>query len=139
MDAAERTGADLARDWLRDSPFAKHVGLRGVSLEPDEATLEIEYDEKLATLGDVVHGGVISTLVDTAAAAAAWSTPDGSVPGAGTTVGLTVEFLRAARGTDLRAAGRVVKRGRSLCFVDAEVTDADGDLVAKGIVTYKIG
>ena len=87
----------------------------------------------------MVHGGVISTLIDTAAAAAAWSTPDGSVPSAGITVGLSVEFLRAARGTGLRAVARVVKRGRSLCFVDAEVTDPGGDLVAKGLVTYKVG
>jgi uncharacterized protein (TIGR00369 family) len=139
MEAAGRTGADFARDWLRHSPFANHVGLRLASLGPDEATLEIDYDESLATLGDVVHGGVISTLIDTAAAAAAWSTPDGSVPSAGTTVGLTVELLRAARGTDLRAVARVVKRGRSLCFIDAEVTDPGGDLVAKGLVTYKVG
>jgi uncharacterized protein (TIGR00369 family) len=139
VDAAKGSGADFARDWLRDSPFANHVGLRLASLEPDGATLEIDYDDSLATLADVVHGGVISTLIDTVAAAAAWSTPDGSVPGAGTTVGLTVEFLRAARGTDLRAVGKVVKRGRSLCFIDAEVTDAGGELVAKGIVTYKVG
>lgn len=139
MDASERTGGDFARDWLRDSPFAKHVGLRLASLGPDEATLEIDYDDSLATLADVVHGGVISTLIDTAAAAAAWSTPDGSVPSAGTTVGLTVEFLRAARGTDLRAVARVIKRGSSICFIDAEVTDPAGHLVAKGVVTYKVG
>jgi uncharacterized protein (TIGR00369 family) len=139
MDAGQGSGADFARAWLRDSPFANHVGLRLASLEPDEATLEIEYDESLATLADVVHGGVISTLIDTAAAAAAWSTPDGSVPGAGTTVGLTVEFLRAARGTDLRAVARVIKRGSSICFIDAEVTDPGGELIAKGVVTYKVG
>lgn len=139
MDASERTGAEMARDWLDNSPFGKQVGLRLASLEPDEAILELDYDDSLATLGDVVHGGVISTLIDTAAAAAAWSTPDGSVPGAATTVGLTVEFLRAARATDLRAVARVIKRGSSLCFIDAEVTDPGGDLIAKGVVTYKVG
>jgi uncharacterized protein (TIGR00369 family) len=139
MEGEKQTGADLAREWIRNSPFAQRVGLRLESLEPDEATLALDYDESLTTLGDVVHGGVITTLIDTAAAAAAWSTPDGSVPTAATTVGLTVEFLSAAHGADLRVRSRVVKRGRSLCFIDAEVTGPDGDLVAKGIVTYKVG
>lgn len=139
MDSAERTGAQVARDILQHSAFANHVGLRVESLEPDAATLVLPYDDSVATVADLVHGGAIGTLVDTAATAASWSTPDGSVPTAGTTVGMTVDFLRAARGVDLRAVARVVKRGRSLCFVDVEVADPGGDLVAKGLVTYKIG
>jgi acyl-coenzyme A thioesterase PaaI-like protein len=52
---------------------------------------------------------------------------------------LTVDFLRAARGVDLRARARVVRRGRQLCFCDVEVIRPDEELVAKGLVTYKIG
>jgi hypothetical protein len=33
----------------------------------------------------------------------------------------------------------VIRRGKSLCFRDVDVTDADGGLVVKGIVTYKLG
>lgn len=139
MDATERTGAEVAADFLEHSPFGRHLGLRTESLADDRAELVVPWNDSLATVADLVHGGVISTLIDTAAAAAAWCTPDGSVLSAGTTVGLSVEFLRAARGTDLRAVAQVIKRGRSLCFVDVDVTDPDGDLVAKGIVTYKVG
>lgn len=139
MDASERTGAQVARDLVEHSPFANHVGIKLESLEPDAATLALDYHDSVATVPGLVHGGAISTLVDTAATLASWSTPDGSVPSAGTTVGMTVDFLRAARGVDLRAVARVVKRGRSLCFVDVEVTDPGGDLIAKGLVTYKVG
>ena len=37
------------------------------------------------------------------------------------------------------ADARVIRRGKSLCFCDVDVTDADGGLVAKAIVTYKLG
>ena len=50
-----------------------------------------------------------------------------------------MDFLRAARGVDLRAVATVVKRGRGLCFVDVEVAEPGGELVAKGLVTYKVG
>src|SRR4051794_23016154 len=132
MDADGRSGAEVAREILSHSPFANRVGLRLESIEPDEATLALDYEDDLATVADLVHGGAISTLIDVAATAAAWSTPDGSVPTGGTTVSLTVEFLRAARGVDLRAVAKVIKRGRTLCFVDIEVTDPSGELTAKG-------
>ena len=56
----------------------------------------------------------------------------------GTTVGLTVDFVAAGRG-NLVADARVLRRGGSLCFCDVEVTDGDERLVAKGLVTYKLG
>ena len=42
-------------------------------MEPDRAVLKMPFSDTLPTMGDVVHGGAISSLVDTAAAAAAWS------------------------------------------------------------------
>jgi acyl-coenzyme A thioesterase PaaI-like protein len=42
-------------------------------MEPDRAVLWMPLADSLPTLGDVVNGGAISSLVDTAAAAAAWS------------------------------------------------------------------
>ncbi len=133
------SGADRIRQWLSASPFAGHLGMRLVRLEPDLAEIVMPFNECLATAGDVVHGGAISSLIDSAATVAAWSAAE--VPGnaRGATVGLTVAFVAAARGRDLTATARVVRRGRSLCFCDVDVVDADGRLVAKGLVTYKLG
>jgi uncharacterized protein (TIGR00369 family) len=133
------TGAEVITQFLLHSPFALHLGMRLASIEPDRARLVMPYREELATIGDVVHGGALSALVDTAAMAASWSAHDGSGPLRGTTVGLSVDFLAAARGQDVTADARVIRRGKSLCFCDVDVTDADGGLVAKGIVTYKLG
>lgn len=93
------------------------------------------------TIGDVVHGGAVSALIDTAAMAAAWSAIefDGELP-KGTTVGLTVDFLAAARAQELLADARVLRRGSSLCFCEVKVTGADDSkLLATGLVTYKLG
>ena len=79
---------------------------------------------ELATMGDVVHGGAISTLIDTAGMAAAWADDTEPEALAGSTVGLTVDFLGAARGSDLTARARVLRRGRSLCFCEVDVTDS---------------
>jgi uncharacterized protein (TIGR00369 family) len=126
------------REFIPASPFARHVGIEIDTLDADRARLRLPFTDAVATMGDLVHGGAVTTLVDTAAMAAAWCTDD--VPGElrGTTVGLSVDFVAAGRGA-LVAEARVLRRGRSLCFCDVEVFDDDERLVAKALVTYKLG
>jgi uncharacterized protein (TIGR00369 family) len=135
----QATGAEVITQFLLHSPFVIHLGMRLESIEPDRAVLAMPYRDELATIGDVLHGGALGALVDTAAMAASWSAHDVSGPLRGTTVGLSVNFVAAARGEEVTANARVIRRGKSLCFCDVDVTGADGGLVAKGIVTYKLG
>jgi len=48
-----------------------------------------------------------------------------------TTVELKINYLRPVREAKLRAEGRVVERGRTIGYVECEVTDENGKLVAK--------
>ena len=88
-------------------------------------------------MGDVVHGGAISSLIDTAAAAAAVAAVDGDELAGGTTVDLAVSLVGAARGTGMAAKARVIRSGRAITFVEVDVTGDDGTAVAKGLVTYR--
>ena len=139
-ERASASGAGVITEFLKHSPFVLHLGMRLQSIEPDRVRLAMPYRDELATIGEVVHGGALCALVDTAAMAASWSAHD--VEGGllrGTTVGLSVDFVAAAQGAEVSADARVIRRGKSLCFCDVDVTDAGGRLVAKGIVTYKLG
>ncbi len=136
---ATAAGADHIREWIARSPFAGQLGLRLVRQERDLAEVAMPFSERLVTLGDVVHGGAIAALVDSAAAVAAWSSPDVAAGGWGATVGFSVNFLAAARGRDVTAVARVTRRGRGLCFCDVDVTDGAGALVAQALVTYRLG
>jgi uncharacterized protein (TIGR00369 family) len=136
---SETSGADVIRGFLGVSPLVQHLGMRLVGLEPDHATIVLPFTPQVVTVGDVVHGGAISALVDTAAMAAAWSTPTLPAVPRGTTVSLTVDFVAAARAQDLTAVARVVRRGKNLNFCQVDVRDAAGQVVAVGLVTYKLG
>jgi uncharacterized protein (TIGR00369 family) len=133
------TGAEIITEFLKHSPFVGHLGIRLERIERDHARLSMPFREELVTIGDVVHGGAISSLVDTAAMTAAWSGFEGGGPLRGTTVGLSVDFLAAAQGSEVSADAKVIKRGNSLCFCEVDVTAAERRLVAKGLVTYKLG
>ena len=136
---ADPTRADMITAFIPVSPFVKELGIELVNLGADEAELRLPWSPRLATMGDVVHGGAIAALLDTAGMAAAWS--DDTVPEklAGATVSLSINYAAAALASDLTAHASVVRRGRSLCFCEVRVTDAERKVVAHGTMVHRFG
>jgi uncharacterized protein (TIGR00369 family) len=133
------TRRELIRDFIPASPLVRHLGMELRTLEQDLAELFLPYRPELATFGDVVHGGAIATLIDTTAMAAAWADDEEVQPNAtGSTVSMTVDYVDAARGGDLLATGKPVRRGRSICFCEVTVTEPPGErVVARGSAVYR--
>jgi uncharacterized protein (TIGR00369 family) len=133
------SGADFIRQFLPASPFVAHLGIQLTALQPGVATLTLPFTNALVTIGTIVHGGAIASLIDTAAMVAAWSDIDVPANARGTTVNLNVAYLAAASQEDLQAVARILRRGRNLVYLDVEVNSLSGNAVAKGLVTYKLG
>lgn len=124
--------------FVEASPFCRTLGIRVERIGVDEVELSLPFSPANVTVGDIVHGGAVTTLADVSAAITAYTGVDlPESPRAGT-AGLTVDFLRAARGSELRSHARVLRRTRALCFVEVDVTDGE-DLVAKALVTMRVG
>jgi uncharacterized protein (TIGR00369 family) len=137
MSEQPADGAALARGWIENSPFVAHLGIALESMEPDRASLRLPFTDALPTLGDVVHGGAISSLIDTAAAAAAWSSAEVPERPKASTVGFTVNFLAPAKAQGVTAAARVIRRG-AVSVIAVDVTGDDGTEVATALVTYRL-
>ena len=133
------TAEDFVRDVIVASPFGRLVGVRLVEATPGRVRVALPFRPEVTTVGDVVHGGAIAGLVDVAATAAVWSTVEPGASTRGTTVGFTVNFLAAGRGTDLVATASVIQRGQTLAICDVEVRAAADAPVARALVTYKLG
>ena len=132
-------GALMVRRMLETSPFVLHLGMQLEELGEGRAVLRLPFREEMITVGTVVHGGALASLLDTTAVAAAWATDDLPESARGTTVAMSIQYLASAQSSDVRAEARVTRRGRTLVFLDVEASDAKGDLVAKAQVTYKLG
>lgn len=85
----------------------------------------------------VLHGGVISTLLDTASGVTASMTVDDQGLTPFTTVSLNINFLAPVQAGAVRATGRIMGGGRSLIFVDAEICDTDGRRIATSTGVFK--
>jgi len=134
MAAAKTRREIMQEQFFPASPYPRHLGMALESIETDHAVLTMSWDERLTTFADIVHGGAIASLVDTAGMCATWS--DETVPESvsGATATMTVSYVAAARGKDLTADARVVRRGRTMCFSEIVVGEPDGRVVARGSV-----
>jgi uncharacterized protein (TIGR00369 family) len=127
----------LVDDVLLGSSLARRLGIALESLEPERVVLAMPFRPDNVTVGSIVHGGAIATLIDIAGAAASASGAPSEVAG-GATSALTVSYLAPADGVPLSAEARVIQRGRSQTVSDVEVRDDTGRLVAKALVTSRL-
>ena len=124
--------AALMRAAFEDVPLHQLLDLEVVDVgRPGTATMAIPLGPNALGRTGQLHGGAISILCDLACAAAAStaSTYD-PLTTALVTADLHVRYLGAARGSSVRAVANVVKAGRTLIVVAAEVTDGEDRLVA---------
>lgn len=84
-----------------------------------------------------VHGGVVLALLDEAGGAAGVWSDDPLVNRKSVSVTLDAKFVGRAQGHYVEVTGRVAGQGRSLYFVQSEVRDAHGTLVAIGTSTHR--
>jgi len=115
-------------------PFARLLGIELDSVEKGKATLGLTIRHELTQNHGVVHGGAIASLIDTATAFAIISllAPRERV----TTVDLTISYLRPLTVGRVTAVAKVVRAGRRLFVVSAEVLGGDGKLATTALSTY---
>jgi uncharacterized protein (TIGR00369 family) len=111
-------------------PVMHLIDMAGIEVEEGSVTVYLDPQEFHYNPLGSMHGGVISTLLDTAAACSVHSTlPAGH---GYTSIDLTVKFLRpvtVATGR-LTCTGTVLQRGRRTALAEARLTDPQGRLVA---------
>lgn len=125
-------------DLMPTTPFISGLGVVIERYDPDDVTLRLPFRPDLTNDGTHYHGGVIASVIDTAGAAAAWSNHDFDKGARASTVSMTVQYVGAAKQSDLLCHARAVKRGRELIFTEITATDAGGAVVAHAVQTYRI-
>ena len=136
MTGAKLTAAQLDefKKRLTQFPSPSLLGIELDEIGSGTATLGLDVRKELKQNHGVVHGGAIASLIDTATAFAIISllAPREKV----TTVDLTISYLRPVTAGRIRAVAKVVRAGRRLFVVSAEVFDEDGKLTTTALSTY---
>ena len=123
-----------AADRLQQLPLARMIGMHLTELQLDEAVIEMEMRDDLSQPSGIMHGGVTATLIDTAMAFAVRTRLKPEEPTA--TIDLTIHYVRPHAEGKCRCTARVLRAGRRIFTVTADVVNEDGKLVATGVSTY---
>jgi len=119
---------------LDDVPFAKLLGIEVESMEPGHAVLSMPIRDDLKRNGGIAHGGAVATLIDSAMAFAI--IPILAENEQSVTVDLTIHYLRPLSEGSARASAHVVRAGKKVITVSAELFDSQEKLAATAISTY---
>lgn len=135
---------ELLRQVIEEHiPFNKHLGLKLTTVDREALTVELALSLKPEHIGNAVrqmpHGGLLAAVVDAASGTAAALTLDDMLQAPSVaTVDMRVDFLRPARGKELRAVGTVMRSGRSVVVVRTDVFDEDDNLIVLGTSTFTV-
>jgi uncharacterized protein (TIGR00369 family) len=127
----QRRRVEAAREGV---PFLKFLGVEVESVGPGSATLLLPVREELMRNDGFIHGGAIASVIDSAFAFAI--IPLLSDNERTVTIDMTIHYLRPVCGGVAKTVARVVRAGRRVITVSAELFDENGKLAATALSTY---
>lgn len=129
------SSAPVAHDGRsRVIPFLQMIGARITHEADGVAVVALDLRPDLLNNHGGGHGGVVMSLLDSAMANAALSRIDYTREVV--TIDMHIAFMKPAVG-NLTATGRATGGGKSVCFCEAEITDAAGNVTAKSMGTFR--
>jgi uncharacterized protein (TIGR00369 family) len=148
MQSAETMEAKIRRMFEHSVAFNQVLGLKVHSLEPGAP--QLRFDMRPELIGNprrqILHGGVISAVLDVAAgfaihlavASSKGEASESHFPSIGT-IDLRVDYLRPGRGHYFIATGRVVRLGNRVAVAHMDLVNDTGELIATGGAAYMVG
>ncbi len=141
-DASLVSGLDylkaIKEGKISSPPIARLVGYKIDHVESGTAVFEIEPGEYLYNPFSVVHGGILSTLLDTSMTAAVLSTlPMGK---SCSTLEMKINFVRpvAEKSGLITCRAEIIHSGKRIATASGKIVDDRERLVAQGIGTWTI-
>ena len=127
-----------ARGEIPPPPAAKLLGWKVLEAEPGSGRIRVQFEASRDFTNPVgnIQGGFLAAMLDDTLGPALATTfePDEFAP----TLELKVSFLRPAKPGTLLGTGWVVHRGGTVAFLQGELTDPDGVLLATATATARL-
>lgn len=134
-DESERERYMQQLSAAAQSTFWGYLGCRIISAEPRKAVVSLNVQPHHLNLLGIVHGGVLSSLLDNAMGLAVILTrPDEKT----VTTNLNVHFVSSLRSGTLTVTAEIVHESRKMMTATAMITGEDGQLTAMGTGSFRV-
>jgi len=151
--AAEiNTRLKIVREVYDNLPFNRLLGLKVEFLEIDKAGFNFTMKKELIgnRVHNILHGGVISAVLDTTGGMTATASAMERVPDLSKhevaeriarigTIDMRVDYLRPGKGVQFHSTGTVMRTGKKVAVTRMELKNEENLLIAVGTGTYIVG
>lgn len=133
-------------------PFNQLLGLKVTELSAQHASLTMAWQDKLVgnPYQKILHGGVISTLLDTVGGLLAAASVIDKLPAEQLaqapqrlstlgTIDIRTDYLRPAKGEQFIASAKLIRSGNKVCVCRMELHNEENTQIAYGTGTYLVG
>lgn len=142
---------DLSRIFT-EIPFNRMLGLQVDAIEETQITMSFAMKPELIGnfMHGILHGGVISSVIDMAGGVAAISSAMRkhqdkgvaelkSMLGKASTINLHINYVNPGKGERFIVRSSILRSGNKICFTNSEMHNEAGALIATGAGTYLVG
>jgi uncharacterized protein (TIGR00369 family) len=125
-------------DGLPMPPVARTLGWTLRAIDPEAGTIEVGFtaSEEFTNPTGAVQGGFVAAMLDDTMGPAVFAMGKGEI--FAPTLDLHVSFIRPARPGAFVGRARVVSLGKSIAFLEGELYDSGGALVARSTATARV-
>lgn len=121
------------RELYEQSPFFQHIGFEFVQLEEGNVTVKLDVHEAVLNTMRILHGGIYATMIDNIIGITVRSVTKSPL----VTVQLNVHYLAPVKKGTIYSTGKIDRLGHRIVTGEGEITDENGNLLAKGSGTFK--
>jgi uncharacterized protein (TIGR00369 family) len=127
-----------ALDRLTPPPSSKLLGWHLIDARPEEGWIRIGFDGRgeFCNPAGFIQGGILSAMLDDTMGPAVFVMTEGKLYTA--TITMTVNFLAPAKVGPIVGEAKVTQLGRTIAFVEAKLTAADGAVLATATTSARL-
>ncbi|MEN9447103.1 MAG: hypothetical protein RJA25_393 [Bacteroidota bacterium] len=115
--------------WQYDYPLMDWLKLRVIEVEEGYIKMECDVRKDMLNPNGIMHGGMMATLLDEVMGAASFTL---GRPTGFATINMNLDYLYSAKaGETIHAEGRIVRAGKTVLHIKAELYNAENTLLAK--------
>jgi len=125
-------------DRFPKPPCAETLGWTLLSADPASGTVRVAFDAHpgFCNPGGNIQGGFLAAMLDDTLGPTVLVKTDGAAYCA--TIDLNIRYFAPARPGRLTGEGRISQLGKTIAFLEGELRDADGRIVATATATARV-
>lgn len=131
-------GTSTYLQWLRkefeESPFWKHMGITFDRFEPGDVIIKMPVKKELGNSNGVMHGGALTSILDSIIGATIRSTREVRVA----TISLTTQFIAPVEEGTLYARATLINDGKRIQYVESKAFNERDETVGTALGTFAI-